>query len=137
MTLFETPDQAEAAFYEAFERCDATAMGRVWTDSEQACCIHPGGPLLQGSDAVLQSWGEIFSQARPPEVGFRVVQRQLTAELAIHIVEEAIRPAGGRDTPTRVIALNVYRQGPDGWHMLTHHASLPMMGQSQARGPVH
>jgi ketosteroid isomerase-like protein len=137
MPSYESPDLAEAAYYRAFEHCDPTAMAAVWSGEDQDGCIHPGGPLLQGSEAVQQSWQHIFSQASPPEVSYRVLQRQTSADLAVHMVEESIRPAGGSEPPTRVMALNIYRRSDDGWHMTTHHASLPMMGQPKARGPMH
>lgn len=131
-------DSAERAFYRAFEHCDLQAMDQVWEISAHSSCIHPGGPLLVGSEQVLQSWGEIFSQARTPEVRFRTVQRVIADGLAIHTVEEAIRPGDSDADPTLLIATNVYRRGRAGWRMLAHHACLPMMGQRRGpKGPVH
>lgn len=131
-------DSAELAFYRAFEHCDLQAMDGVWEASADSSCIHPGGPLLQGAERVMQSWDEIFSQARTPDVRFRTVQRIEAEGLAIHTVEESIRPGGGEGAATLLIATNIYRRGPSGWRMLAHHACLPMMGQRRApQGPVH
>lgn len=138
MTEHADADSAEQAFYRAFEHCDLQAMQRVWEPSAQASCIHPGGPLLQGAEQVLHSWGEIFSQARTPDVRYRAVQKLVAGDLAIHTVEEAVRPGDGDAPPTLLIATNVYRRGAAGWCMLAHHACLPMMGQRRAHeGPVH
>lgn len=138
MRRLDDPDSVEAAFYQAFERCDQQAMTRLWLDAQDSSCIHPGGPLLQGTEAVLESWGQIFSQARPPQVGYRLLNRLQAAGLAVHTVEESIRPGDGESDATVLIATNVYRQTPEGWRMAAHHASLPMMGQRQSRrGPVH
>jgi ketosteroid isomerase-like protein len=132
------PDHAEAAFYRAFAHCDLHGMTQVWEATPEASCIHPGGPLLQGSEAVLHSWEEIFSQARPPAIDYRVLQRLQDQRLVIHTVEESIRPSDGDDAPTRLVATNIYLRGSDGWRMLAHHASLPMLGQHRAAaGPVH
>jgi ketosteroid isomerase-like protein len=109
-------------------------MSRVWDDNPHSTCIHPGGPLLQGAEQVLQSWGEIFSQARAPQVAYRLLQRLENDGLAIHTVEEAIRPGDGAAEPTLLIATNVYRHTDSGWRMVAHHACLPMLGQRQARG---
>lgn len=131
-------DAAEQAFYQAFEHCDLQAMSRVWEPAGESSCIHPGGPLLQGIEPVLQSWGEIFSQARAPQVRFRTLQRIQTDGLAIHTVEEAISPGDSDDPATLLVATNIYRRGEHGWRMIAHHACLPMMGQRRARrGPVH
>jgi ketosteroid isomerase-like protein len=130
------PRHAEAAFYAAFGRRDLAAMTAIWSDSPQALCIHPGGPPLHGPEAILQSWTEILGNAAPPEVRYRELQQLLSGDLAIHIVEELIRPAGSSDAATRVIATNVYqRAADDGWRLLVHHASLPLMrgGGDKAR----
>lgn len=139
MSKHTDPDSAEAAFYGAFEHCDLHAMQQTWEPSDTVTCIHPGGPLLQGYIDVLQSWGEIFSQTHPPEMRYRVVQRLQEQGLAVHIVEEAIRPGDSTDDPTRLIATNLYRRGADGWRMIAHHACLPLVEQWQTPppGPVH
>ena len=46
--LFPTPDDAEAAFYDAFERGDLAAMMVVWAEGEDVVCVHPSGPRLTG-----------------------------------------------------------------------------------------
>lgn len=138
MTSHADADSIEAAFYRAFEYCDINAMTQVWHDHPQATCIHPGGPLLQGARAVLDSWGQIFSQARPPQVHYRLLQRLECDGLSIHTVEEAIRPSDNDGEPTKLIATNIYRETDAGWRMVAHHACLPMMRQRTApRGAVH
>lgn len=138
MTKYAHPEDAEAAFYRAFELCDLPAMTRIWQPYTNITCIHPGGQLLQGEAAVMESWGAILSEAQPPQVQFRLLHRLRSNELAVHTVEEMIRP-GDSDTPsTRLIATNIYHLGDAGWQMVAHHACLPMMQPSQTqRGPVH
>src|SRR6202008_4839320 len=59
--LFPTPDDAETAFYDAFERADVAAMMAVWAESDDIVCIHPQGPRLAGFEAVRESWAQIFA----------------------------------------------------------------------------
>src|SRR2546422_2607886 len=59
--LFPTPDDAETAFYEAFERADLAAMMAVWAESDEIVCIHPQGPRLSGFEAVRESWAQNFA----------------------------------------------------------------------------
>ena len=59
--LFPTPDDAETAFYDAFERADLAAMMAVWAESDDIVCIHPQGPRLAGFEAVRESWAQIFA----------------------------------------------------------------------------
>ena len=131
---FAGPDAVEAAFYGAFATTDLEAMARVWS-AEGAVCVHPGGTLLLGKDAVMQSWAEILSGAARPRIEHRVISRITGANLEIHLVEERIQPGGDpAATPSRVIATNVYTAGPEGWRLRIHHASLPLMPARSAKG---
>jgi len=117
----------ERAFYEAFARLDLRRMSEVWAEGAETVCIHPGGPLLQGKAAILDSWREILSGSAPPTLRHRAVQRFATGALAVHLVEETITTAGTAvPQTTRVLATNVYAYLGDSWRMLEHHASLPL-----------
>src|ERR1700716_4275880 len=59
--LFPTPDDAENAFYDAFERANIALMMAVWAESDDIVCIHPQGVRLTGFEAVRDSWVQIFS----------------------------------------------------------------------------
>ena len=58
--VFATPQDAEAAFYDALERLDLDAMMEVWSEDDEIVCIHPGQPRLSGYDAVRAAWQRIF-----------------------------------------------------------------------------
>jgi len=59
-TLFATPQDAEAAFYEAFMKHDLDAMMSVWADDDEVYCVHPRGPRVTGVAQVRESWRQIF-----------------------------------------------------------------------------
>ena len=67
-TIYTTPQQAEAAFYEALERADLEAMMAVWAEDEEIICIHPGGARLAGYAAVREGWREVIAGGRKPGV---------------------------------------------------------------------
>jgi len=139
-TGFSDPEQAEAAFYRAFQELNPSLMERVWSEGPETVCVHPGGDLLRGKPAVLQSWAEIFASAERPSLLYRTLQTTGAGDIAIHLVEEMIRPGSNPDTAaSRVLATNIYRHGGDGWRMTAHHASLPVMGSSrkERQGPLH
>jgi hypothetical protein len=127
VSRFQTPDEAEAAFYAAFETLDIALMGAVWAEQPSPVCVHPGGDLLQDRSEVLRSWREVLTGAERPELQYRVIQRTASEGLAVHLVEELIRPSRSREEPNRILAMNVYRKTADGWRMTAHHASLPLM----------
>ncbi|EGV16882.1 YybH family protein [Thiocapsa marina] len=135
MSRFQTPDAVEASFYAAFQTLDIALMGAVWAEEPSPVCVHPGGDLLQGRGAVLQSWREVLTGAERPELHFRVIQRTATDGLAVHLVEELIRPSRSREEPNRILATNVYRQTAEGWRMTAHHASLPLMRRQPETAP--
>ena len=127
-------EAAESAFYAAFENRDLDAMQELWMSADNTVCVHPGGPLLQGAAEIMRSWSEILSNSAKPAITYRKVQRLRSGDLAIHTVEELIRPAKSNESPTRVIATNIYQNTPNGWRMLAHHASLPLV-QGTKRNP--
>lgn len=123
---FSDPNSAEQAFYDAFRQLDESAMQAVWSDSDDASCIHPGGALLQGKQDVIDSWREIFSGSKPPQVHYRLIRSNADARLAVHTVEERINSGSG-DRQAIVLATNVYIYCDGGWSLLAHHASLPLV----------
>lgn len=131
--LFPTPDDAETAFYEAFERRDLGAMMAVWAESDDVVCVHPRGARLTGFDAVRESWAAIFA-------GGAVAMRVRTAEVrrfdgnnvSVRTLVEILAAAGGQGEPASVCATNVYELTDGGWRMVLHHAT-PMAEPERER----
>ena len=71
-STFPTPQDAEAAFYEALETGDLETMMEVWAEDEEIVCVHPGGPRLAGYDQVLV-----------PELNLGQLVRLLRAEFLV------------------------------------------------------
>ena len=136
---YPDPLAAEEAFYAAFRALDLEQMRAVWTDSANASCIHPGGGLLQGTQAVLESWAEIFRESAPPRISHRLVQASTDDHLAVHTVQEDVSSGSGRQAI--VLATNIYGFIDGGWRMLAHHASLPLVETDPpapaTRAPLH
>ncbi|MGD8926006.1 MAG: nuclear transport factor 2 family protein [Thioalkalispiraceae bacterium] len=119
-TAFATAEQAEAAFYAAFNRCEPEAMAKVWAD-DNVVCVHPGSQAIVGYVAVMRSWTHILSDARLPNIQVLPVTRSVTETMAVHLVEEQI--SSGQQSAS-VLATNVYRKYEAGWLMVEHHGSL-------------
>ena len=62
--LFPTPQDAEAAFYEALTKGDLEAMMAVWADDDEVYCVHPNGARVTGVDQVRESWRQIFASGQ-------------------------------------------------------------------------
>ena len=121
--LYPTPDDAETAFYEAFERADLAAMMAVWAASDDIVCIHPTGPRLQGFEAVRDSWMQIFAGGSQLRVRTTEVKKFEGQSVAVHSVVEVLTAPGQQGAPQSVLATNVYELGDAGWRMVVHHAA--------------
>jgi len=123
MTTFPSPENAETAFYEAFQAGDAQAMRHIWLDSPHCVCIHPGGERLQGTDLILESWDDLLP-------GMRGV--------VVHRSEITQGGGGGGERRGVMLATNGYRHDGQGWRMVLHHASAdPQPTPEWDTGRVH
>ncbi len=118
---YSTPDKAEAAFYEAFQRGDLHSMMDVWSNHEGIVCIHPGAPRLQGPEQVREGWRQILENSTELEFALTDVQEIADEWLSIHVVREEINIEG--QLSGVMLTTNIYRRGDDGWRMMLHHAS--------------
>ena len=121
--VFPTPDDAETAFYDAFERADLSAMMAVWAATDEIVCIHPQGPRLTGFEAVRESWAQIFSGGSQLRVRTTEARTFESQALAVHSVIEMIAPPGTEGSVTSIFATNVYELTEGGWRMVIHHAA--------------
>lgn len=129
--LFQTPNNCEAAFYDAFERADLNLMMTVWADEPGIVCIHPQGPRLAGLAAIRDSFTELFSHGPNATLKVSELRQQKSQTLAIHSVYETFMSRddqGVRGSPTPILATNIYLLTPSGWRMVLHHASVAPQG---------
>jgi uncharacterized protein (TIGR02246 family) len=122
-TLFATPQDAEAAFYEAFMKHDLEAMMAVWADDDEVYCIHPGGPRVAGVAQVRESWRQIFAHAQ--SLRFKVTQHHVIQAMmvSVHSVYEQITLDNEPSARRCIAATNIYIRTERGWRMMAHHAS--------------
>lgn len=121
--VFSTPQDAERAFYQAFEKADLAGMMAVWAEEDDIVCVHPGGPRHAGVIEVRDSWQQIFTHG--PRLHFRLAgsRRYPGRTLSIHTVYEHATVAGDPRPAAPVFATNIYLLTDRGWRMLMHHAS--------------
>ena len=122
-SIFPTPQDAEAAFYEALETSDLEAMMEVWAEDEEIVCVHPGGPRLAGFEQVRASWAQILGSGQrfKVHVSDQVVLSSMM--FVIHSVHENILVQGEQRPRAPVAATNVYLRTGKGWRMVLHHGS--------------
>lgn len=123
---FTSPEEAEKAFYEAFESGDIDAMMTVWAADETIVCVHPGSGRLVGAQEIRESWRQIFSGTA--KLSFRVsdIESFRSSNVCVRSVHEYISVEGSTGLGAPVIATNVFVLTDDGWRMWMHHASGAM-----------
>ncbi len=121
--IYTSPQEAEAAFYEALERGDLDAMMSVWAEDEEVVCVHPGGPRLNGYALVREGWRHIFAGGTRLKVQLLALSTVHAPFTAVHSVIEQIAVVGQKHLAAPVVATNVYIRGALGWRMIVHHAS--------------
>lgn len=122
--LAGSPDELEAAFYDALQQGDLERLMACWADEDEIVCLHPGGARLVGPAAIRAAYTAMLEhggvQVRPAQV---VRVQALTS--SVHSVLEQVRvvlPDGAREA--LVNATNVYHKTPRGWRLVAHHASV-------------
>ena len=106
-----------------FQRADLDAMSAVWANDDDVICIHPMGPRLEGREAVLTSWGDIFSGGAGLNFNITGVSATGDETVSVRCVYENISYGEDLSQHSVVIATNVYRLTDDGWRICAHHGS--------------
>lgn len=132
--IFASPQDVEAAFYEALERCDIEGMMAVWAEDEDVVCVHPGGPRLVGYATVREAWQRIFAGGSKLRVRLSQQTSVSTPFAMISMLLEHIATLDDDKLSAPVAATNVYVRGALGWRMVAHHAS-PVPPNSIAEAP--
>lgn len=118
-----TPDDTEAAFYDALQHADIERLMACWADEDDVMCVHPGGARLLGHAAIRASFEAMFANgavlARPEKL-----HRHEDGRCSVHSVIERVAVLSD-DGPRHafVVATNVYVKTPQGWRLIAHHAS--------------
>lgn len=136
--LLASPDDTEAQFYEALQRADIDKLMAVWSDDDEICCVHPGGPRIIGPAAIRTAFDAMFANGAI-DIQPEKVRRVVTHASAVHSVVERIQVMTDEGPQVAwVLATNVYVKGALGWRLVAHHASpgsteeLPEIGDAPA-----
>ena len=119
-----TPDDVEAAFYEALQAGDIEKLMACWADEDEIACIHPGGPRVVGMGTIRAAFDALFAHGGAVHVQAEQIRRVDSLASAVHHVLERVEvmtPEG--PAKAHVLATNVYHKTPQGWRLVVHHAS--------------
>ncbi len=123
-TPLASAEDVENAFYDALERADLETMMALWADDEEIFCVHPGAPRLQGHAAIRESYEMIFERG-PVHIRPRQLHVSQNMGCSVHsLVEEVNTPDDPDWQEAHIVATNVYLKTPQGWRIVSHHASI-------------
>jgi len=119
----ESAEQAEDAFYRAFQARDLHAMMAVWSEEDDIVCIHPQGPRLEGYEQIRDSWAQILENSPPMQFRLSKLRRVDSGSISVRYVNENIYLPNGEQPQFTILATNIYRLTGKGWRIILHHAS--------------
>jgi ketosteroid isomerase-like protein len=133
-TFFAAPDDCARAFYEAFARAETEALMIVWAEDEEVCCVHPASAPLYGYAAIRAAWDAIFRNSTRMRVELRYEYWTHTIGMAMQTAIEWIYVGEEAQARGPVFVTNVFIRTPQGWRMLSHHASPVQTGAAAGPG---
>ena len=104
-----------AAFYEALTSGDFGLMQKVWSNTDDVTCIHPGWGSILGRQSVMRSWETILQS--PPQIACTEPRGFVSGDSAYVIAYENLGDS-------RLIATNLFRLEDDAWKMIHHQAGV-------------
>jgi uncharacterized protein (TIGR02246 family) len=120
---------ANKRFYDALSKQNLLDLEEIWSHAPHVRCVHAGWALLEGWDAIRDSWRAIFTQAIcltvvPQEP--RVIVLGPTAIVTCREQITAFTLDGSSTTAAQ--ATNVFEKRAGRWQLIHHHAS-PIGGE--------
>ena len=127
-TQLREVEEANAAFYTAFESADLDAMQDLWLDDPETLCVHPGALPVRGTSAINRSWALIM--ANTPYIQFFLtdVEVSVIEDVASVTCTENVLTGDETTGPdafggAKAVATNVFVRTQEGWRLWIHHAS--------------
>lgn len=132
MTPETAVENLNAQFYSALSLADLSAMQRLWLNSAEATCTHPGWGTLYGWEAIRESWQNIFAHQGPLHIWPSEVQVRVFGETAeVQCLENIDSGQVAGAGVVQVHATNVFRLVNKEWKLLQHHAAARRTNQVQ------
>jgi uncharacterized protein (TIGR02246 family) len=128
----ESVRSSNQRFYEALSSQNLLLMEDVWSHAPYVRCIHPGWNMLEGWQAIRDSWRSIFTQAICLTVEPLDAQVTVVGHAAIVTCREKITSftleGSSRSTAE---ATNLFEKRDGRWQLIHHHAS-PILSAEEA-----
>jgi ketosteroid isomerase-like protein len=134
--FFPAPEDCARAFYDAFSHAETEALMAVWAEDEEICCVHPAAAPLFGYAAVRSAWDAIFRNSAKMRIELREEHWSTTIGMSTQCAIEWIYVGEEPQPRGPVFVTNIYLRAPQGWRLLSHHASPIQTGLASSASAV-
>ncbi len=102
-------------------------LSSVWDHSNSVKCIHPGWHLLEGWEAIQESWINICSSSAAMKISLRNIKAEIYGKFGIvTLVEEITYTEHSSIRTGAVVATNIFQLIDDKWKII-HHQGSPVI----------
>ena len=116
--------EANKNFYSALQSLSLEEMESVWLTEEWVKCLHPGWEMLEGWEAVRESWQQIFETTKFMRITMGVQSVRVEKAMAwVCCTEKISSAAEGRFETAYVQSTNIYKLHNGAWFLVHHHGS--------------
>ena len=133
-----TPDEVDAAFYEALQSGDIAKLMACWADDEEIACIHPGGSRSIGPSDIRASFEALFANGASVDARPQCLARWHSSHTAVHHLVESVNVMTSTGPGTALVTTtHVFHLSAQGWRLVVHHASpgTPQDARAPERTP--
>ena len=111
-------------FYEALSTQNLLGMEQLWSHARYVRCVHPGWKMLEGWDAIRDSWRTIFKQSLCMTAEPQDPQVTILGPTAIVTCRERINSFTLEGSSVASAqATNIFEKRDGRWLMILHHSS--------------
>ena len=120
-------------FYKALGTRDLELMGTVFVHDERAGCTHPGWVMLEGWEAIRQSWENVFDPEDQLDIKLHNVTVDIEGDAAWVSCIQELTYIKREPIMTNVsVSTNIFEKNESGWRMIIHQASpVPISTQEE------
>src|SRR5215207_5440779 len=119
--MLKNIENANAQFYDAFEKVSISMMENVWSHNDNCICIHPGWEMFVGWLAIRESWMTKFTNTNTKIRLYEDVVGVITC------IENIKMILNERKVFTGVVATNIFEyDGNQRRLLLVYHHGSPI-----------
>ena len=127
--------EVNTRFYQALGTRDLDLMSTVFVHDERAGCMHPGWVMLNGWEAIRQSWENVFDPRDQLEIKLHNLSVEIHGDTAwVTCIQELTYIKRDPVMMNVSVSTNIFEKTQSEWKMVIHQASpMPISPQKDDR----